>query len=225
MRVFNSPPGSNSSFSSYGLRVAALAAVVSAVAGGCSSDKTTATVDSGLNGSSTGGSGGTCASPGGTVSSAPDTHCTEADGGKIVQETSQASCHVDAGSGAGATDYGDTLNNAEGDDDDCKYHVSFTETPICENTNVTVTVTATNRTDGTPLTGASTQTEVFLTNTHLAPNTNPKTTETSPGVYSIGPIQFDRAGKWTLRFHFFETCSDALDDSPHGHAAFYINVP
>jgi hypothetical protein len=48
--------------------------------------------------------------------------------------------------------------------------------------------------------------------------------EISPGTYRVGPILFDKPGRWVVRFHFFETCFDA-PDSPHGHAAFYIQVP
>jgi len=36
---------------------------------------------------------------------------------------------------------------------------------------------------------------------------------------------FDKSGRWVVRFHFFESCSDVPDDSPHGHVAFYIDVP
>ena len=32
-------------------------------------------------------------------------------------------------------------------------------------------------------------------------------------------------GKWTVRFHFNEICCDVNSDSPHGHAAFFVNVP
>ena len=51
------------------------------------------------------------------------------------------------------------------------------------------------------------------------------TEETSPGTYKIGPIVFDRPGGWVVRFHFFGSCDDYLDTSPHGHAAFFVTVP
>jgi hypothetical protein len=41
----------------------------------------------------------------------------------------------------------------------------------------------------------------------------------------VGPIVFDQPGKWVVRFHFFENCDDLVEDSPHGHAAFYVQVP
>jgi hypothetical protein len=28
-----------------------------------------------------------------------------------------------------------------------------------------------------------------------------------------------------VRFHFYEDCLDLLPDSPHGHAAYFIDVP
>jgi hypothetical protein len=46
-----------------------------------------------------------------------------------------------------------------------------------------------------------------------------------PGTYSVGPVRFDQAGRWFVRFHFYETCSDAPEDSPHGHVAFWVDVP
>ncbi len=163
--------------------------------------------------------------------------------GVPAQPTSQADCHLtaaaDAGPGAGGgavSDYGVTMFDSEGDDDDCKYHVKWTATPIGENEDVTFTVVATNKTDNSPLTGpapttgvaagANVYAEVYLNDTHPAPNDRTQTSdETTPGTYAVGPIQFDAPGKWTVRFHFFEDCSDIADDSPHGHAAFYVDVP
>jgi hypothetical protein len=166
--------------------------------------------------------GGPSGPAGGPVSGALDTHCTLPDGGMLVQPTSQADCKV---SGTGATDLGNTMFNSEGDDDDCKYHVKFTVSPVYENSDVNFTVTATKKTDGTPAVGANVDPEVFLDTTHPAPNSNTHTTESPPGTYHVGPIHFDKAGKWTMRFHFFEQCDDSIPTSPHGHAAFFIDVP
>lgn len=157
--------------------------------------------------------------PGGPVAGAQDVHCN----GVPPQVVDLSSCNLNAD--AGAPDYGPTNYNSSADDDDCKYHVSFTQTPIYENTNVTFTVTATYLTDGGPATGANTITEVFLNDTHPAPNSGTTTTESPAGVYTIGPILFDAAGQWTVRFHLHENCQDATDDSPHGHAAFFMAVP
>jgi hypothetical protein len=65
---------------------------------------------------------------------------------------------------------------------------------------------------------------VFLDPTHPANVSGVTTTESAPGVYTLGQLMFPSAGKWTVRFHFFENCTD-LPASPHGHAAFYIEVP
>ena len=157
--------------------------------------------------------------PGGPVAGAEDTHCN----GVLPQVVDLSSCNLPAD--AGAPDYGPTMYNAAGDDDDCKYHVFFTQTPVYESTNVQFTLTAVYLTDGGPATGANTIMEVYLNDTHPAPNSGATTAETSPGVYSIGPILFDEPGQWTVRFHLHENCQDATDDSPHGHAAFYMAVP
>ena len=80
------------------------------------------------------------------------------------------------------------------------------------------------RADGKPVLGAEPDSDVFLNDTHAAPNAGTKSAEKGNGVYEIGPIRFDQPGQWTVRFHFFGICPDA-PDSPHGHAAFYVNVP
>jgi hypothetical protein len=173
------------------------------------------------------------------VTGAPDTHCNK----KPTQTTSQASCHPDAaaptadastdgGAADGGTDdggtvnpYGNTMYGAEGDDDDCKYHLKWASTSIAQNSDVTFQVTATRKTDNQPATAAKPRLEVYLNDTHPAPNTKQAPTETSPGTYSVGPIRFDASGQWTVRFHLYEDCGDLLGDSPHGHAAFFVNVP
>jgi hypothetical protein len=152
-----------------------------------------------------------------------DTHCSLPDGGVVAQVTDLSTCNLPAD--AGTTDYGATLYNSAGDDDDCKYHVSFTETAVRRNQHVNFTVTATTKVDGQPATGADIIAEVFLNDTHPAPNSGQATSEKPGGVYDVGPIVFDAAGRWTVRFHLHEDCQDATDDSPHGHAAFYIDVP
>jgi hypothetical protein len=162
---------------------------------------------------------------GGPVTGAADTHCTEADGGTIVQATSQADCNATGGDTNNPSDYGDTMFNAEGDDDDCKYHVKWSASAVRENSNVTFTVIATNKSDGSATHNANVIPEVFLNSTHPAPNTNYTTVENPTGTYAIGPLQFDAPGQWTVRFHLFEQCADELDDSPHGHAAFFVSVP
>jgi hypothetical protein len=160
---------------------------------------------------------------GGPVAGPEDSHCSLPDGGVRSQVVTLASCHLPLD--AGTAVYGTTNFNAEANDDDCKYHVAFTVSPVQENLNVTFTVTAATLADGLPATGAGTLAEVFLNDTHPAPNSGQATTEESGGIYQIGPILFDSPGQWTVRFHLHEECQDASDDSPHGHAAFYVSVP
>lgn len=143
--------------------------------------------------------------------------------------------------------YGYTHYGTEGDDDDCKYHVSYTYSPICENNGTYFVVQATYQTAhpyvGAPLTGASTYAEVCYEGTQVdtvsmagqthpapasdgrPPNGNQQVVEGPPGTYTIGPVEFDASGFWTVRFHFNEFCCDVAPDSPHGHSAFHISVP
>jgi hypothetical protein len=161
---------------------------------------------------------------GGAVSGPQDTHCSLPDGGVMAQVVDLSTCH-EAVADAGAPDYGDTQYNSVSNDDDCKYNVGFTNTPVYRNYNVTFTVTASTLTDGKPATGEAISAEVFLSSSHPAPNSGQETTEVGGGKYTVGPIQFDAAGQWTVRFHLHEECQDATPDSPHGHVAFYIAVP
>jgi len=170
-----------------------------------------------------------CPAGGGPVASdsGPDDHCIDEDGGQIIQVADV--CPMGPGDAEVADDAameelpGPRPGNVS-DDDDCKYHVTFTNTCVARNLNVTFTVTATVRGSNAPLTGAATSAEVFLNDTHPAPNSGQRTTENN-GVYTIGPIRFDASGLWTVRFHFYEMCDDTVENSKHGHAAFLINVP
>jgi hypothetical protein len=161
---------------------------------------------------------------GGPVAGAVDTHCTLPDGGVKAQPISLSSC-APTGADAGTIDYGPTQYNSEADDDDCKYHVKWSSTGVQQNNDATFTVTATQKAAGTPATGANVDLEVFLNDTHPAPNSGQHTTENGNGTYTIGPVRFDAAGQWTIRFHLHEECADEAPDSPHGHAAFYLHVP
>jgi hypothetical protein len=169
---------------------------------------------------------------GGPAPGSADMHCIDPDTGELMtQTTSQSDCQFrpppDAAgtTGSDESDYGATMYGTEGNDDDCKYHVTWSATPIYENYDVYFTVVATFLTDNTTVTGANIYAEVFLGDTHTAPPTNQTTVENPPGTYKVGPIQFDEMGEWTVRFHLFENCLDYADDSPHGHAAFFIDVP
>lgn len=219
---------------------------------GCSNDATTTpgSTDAGAGGSSAGGSkstggstsaggskstggstgtgptgGAACASPGGPTTDPADDHCGP-DSGAIVQETGACVTEAPTTADAGPEEqtpgpWGGTASA----DDDCKYDVGYTVTPVCENNDVTFTLTMKKRTDHSAVTGAGPSLEVLDPAGIPAAEGSATASETSPGVYKITPIHFNKKGKWTIRFHFFESCSDTPEDSPHGHAAFFINVP
>jgi hypothetical protein len=200
--------------------------------------------------SSSSTSGGTVAdSPSGVVIGPPDHHCVSDDGGLTIQPIgvcdvsdpslmppNAASCGLtfndDAGvptssadGGVATSDYGPTMYGSAGNDDDCKYYISWISTPIKENVDTYFTVTALRLEDMQPATCATIIPDTSLTISH-PPAAAPKpSVELSPGVYKVGPIPFDAPGIWTVRFHLFEECGDSRDDSPHGHAAFFVQVP
>jgi hypothetical protein len=150
-------------------------------------------------------------------------------------------CHPDAAApdAGGSCPYNMTVFGQESDDDDCKYHVKWSSTSICEQTTpgvgaVNVKVVVTHEGDGSPLTGANTVVEFFTTtpgdadcdnmSVHPGFNSGVTLTEGPPGTYT-GPLYFDAPGQWTMRFHFHEECADIFPDSPHGHAAYHLTVP
>ena len=189
---------------------------------------------------------------GGPVLGAEDAHCA----GRAAEEVDPAACHAaapeegeggasgegEAGNGAGGSDcnqthdaeYGDTLPNSEGDDDDCKYHVSWTSTPIRRNQDVTFTVRAADLSTADPLQSLPgdhalpLSVEVYQpcepTRLGLAQNFKAEFSEISAGLYEGGPLRFDQPGRWVVRFHLFEECDDG-EGSPHGHIAFFVDVP
>ncbi|MEO8875710.1 MAG: hypothetical protein ABI461_08995, partial [Polyangiaceae bacterium] len=135
-------------------------------------------------------------------------------------------------------DYGKTQFGSEGDDDDCKYHLKWSTTEVCEGTpGVTFTVSVVDKVDGKPVTGVpeGLVTEAFVPtdpnaecdtqSTHPSPSVaNLIESPAGSGTY-VGKIVFDAPGNWTVRFHIHEECADVLEDSPHGHAAFRVAVP
>jgi hypothetical protein len=148
-------------------------------------------------------------------------------GGAGGQGAATSSSGGAGGDDSGAEENAAVLYNASGDDDDCKYRVSWMSTPITENKDVMFTVTLTRLADNRPATGAQVTPEVTLDESHISPSTDIGSMESpaGSGVYKVGPIRFDQAGRWVVRFHFFEDCSDVPADSPHGHAAFFVSVP
>lgn len=172
---------------------------------------------------------GTCEGGGGPVTSTmPDDHCKDPSGMEITQEVGMCKTSAEEDDAAsGDEEQYVTSYGSEGNDDDCKYHVSFTNTCIKLNQPVSFTVQLAHKSDGTPATGAApSHPEIFLADgSHPSPSNRFTAPEGPPGTYQIGPIVFDRSGRWVVRFHFFEECSDIPEDSPHGHASFYIDVP
>jgi hypothetical protein len=190
--------------------------------------------------------------PGGPVVGVADSHCE----GQPLGVADPTKCGAsgdtaaggaaddgDTGSTAGAADctlthdaaYGATLFNTEGDDDDCKYHASFTVTPVRLNEDVTFTVSAIDKTSMQPLAPLAdgdlplARVEVYqpcdLAHRPPLEDFSAKLAATSmPGTFTAGPFKFDEPGRWVVRFHFYEECFDQ-DNSPHGHIAFFIDVP
>ncbi|HVY38712.1 MAG TPA: hypothetical protein VHM31_12280 [Polyangia bacterium] len=152
-------------------------------------------------------------------------------------ESTDAGADKDAAAGkdsgadtADLGDYGPTMYGSAGYDDDCKYYVSWVSTAIKENADTYFTVTAIRAADGKPASCAGIRPDVSLSLTHGVPAPKAPASEIAPGVYKVGPIRFDAPGNapghyWTVRFHLYEECSDDPEDSPHGHAAFYVRVP
>ncbi len=196
---------------------------------------------------------GTGDSPYGLVLGPLDNHCNGRDGGQTTQAvgvcqvdtvssipSNASTCDVKFSQDGGASpadggadtgpEYGDTMYGAAADDDDCKYYISWVSTPIQENADTYFTVTAIRLADGKPATCAGIRPEAFLSTTHGAAPPKSPAAEIAPGVYKVGPLRFDAPGNtpgkyWTIRFHLYEECNDTAEDSPHGHAAFYLSVP
>ena len=120
------------------------------------------------------------------------------------------------------------LFGREADDDNCKYHVRFDNTCVALNEPVTFTLQLTRLFDDQPGTGTEpAYPEIFLADdvTHISPSNDITASEGPAGTYAIGPVLFDRSGRWVVRFHYFENCSEIPEDTPHSHVAFYIDVP
>jgi hypothetical protein len=161
---------------------------------------------------------------GGPVAGPLDRHCYDDGGGNFLSVNPNL-CASDAGASSGG--FGDTRNNSAGNDDDCKYFVSFISSEgICATNRVYFTVSLKDAIKMQPIAHAqNVRLEVFNTTTMAPVSTaTSMTSETAAGVYKIGPISFSSSGNYTIRFHFYENCS-ATPSSPHGHAAFFINVP
>jgi hypothetical protein len=182
-----------------------------------------------------GGGGGECIGGEGAVAGAADDHCVADDGSPITQVIGMCVTGGEAAEEGEEHEHEEeeeeehpTLSGREADDDDCKYRVRFENTCVARGEPVTFTLSLTRKFDGMP--GAGTMPaypEVFLAAdpSHISPSNDITAREGPAGTYEIGPIVFDQSGRWVIRFHYFEACSDLPEDSPHGHVAFYIDVP
>jgi hypothetical protein len=187
------------------------------------------------------GGGGECIGGGGPVAGENENHCIE-NGVAIANEIGACVTGAEVSEAEGAEAEGEgeheegehdedehpTLFGREADDDNCKYHVSFENTCITVNQPVTFTLTLRRLFDDQPGTGTvPSNPEIFAADdpSHISPSTNIRATERAAGTYEIGPVIFDQSGRWVVRFHYFDNCSEVPEDSPHSHAAFYIDVP
>lgn len=176
---------------------------------------------------------GQCIGGDGTVAGTNDDHCIDASGAQIANLI--GACSTSAGEEGedheheeGEEEEHPVLFGREADDDNCKYHVRFENSCIAVNLPVTFTLSLTRLFDGAP--GAGTvpsNPEIFLADDlgHISPSNDITATEGPSGTYAIGPVVFDRSGRWVVRFHYFDNCREAPPDSPHSHVAFYIDVP
>jgi hypothetical protein len=168
--------------------------------------------------------GGACVGGDGAVAGDPDTHCGPDD----TQAIGACVPSAEAAEEGEEEEEHPILSGREADDDDCKYHVRFENTCVAVNDPVTFTLTLTRKIDGAAGTGTNpAYPEIYLADdvTHISPSNDITAHEGPNGTYEIGPVIFDEPGRWVIRFHYFEDCSDVPEDSPHGHAAFYIDVP
>jgi len=113
-------------------------------------------------------------------------------------------------------------------DDDCKYDTSFSTSCLEVNKPVTLTLKLRERATGDFGKGATPDSpEIYLADNpqHISPSLGITATEGPSGQYAIKGVVFDVPGRWVVRFHYFEECSDVPADSPHGHVAYYLDVP
>lgn len=205
---------------------------------GCSSSDAPAPADTDAGpagGPVTGASDGHCAGTTVTVEPATCSGAPSPDGAGGASDSAPES----AGGASDCTqthdaEYGDTLFDSDGDDDDCKYHAAWSSTPIRLNQPVTFTITAMNKASGAalepladgvvPLTRLDVYEPCDPNRRGPTQNLSAKISETMPGVFTAGPIKFDQPGRWVVRFHWYEQCVDG-EHSPHGHIAFFVDVP
>ncbi len=175
---------------------------------------------------------------------APDDSCKGKDTGTVDAATCKSSADASdavatggdttATGDSGVIEYGPTHAGSEADDDDCKYHVKWLATGATPTDDVYFQIDLTTKADGKPASHVVAANnpivaEVYIDNgdpskNHVAPNSEPTSQESDmPGRYILGPIRFDQAARWTVRFHIYPDCDDG-DTSPHGHTAFFFDA-
>jgi hypothetical protein len=166
-------------------------------------------------GADTAGSGGAAGLDGSSDAGGPDDDAEAACGGPVPTSIADTHCATPDG---GRGDLVGAHDGTEADDDNCLFHVKMTVPCVTSSQPVNLTFEMWNLGTTNPATGAAPYIEATI-GYHPAPNTNPMTTETD-GAYTIGPILFDRTGRWTITFHFY----DAIP-SMHSHVSFHLDVP
>jgi hypothetical protein len=177
-------------------------------------------------------SGGQCVGGDGAVAGEAANHCIDESG--MQRREPIGACVTSPPVGDAPIDVEEEeedhpiLTGREADDDNCKYHVRFENTCVAVNQPVTFTLSLTRLIDSAPGTGTvPSNPEIFMENDrgHISPSNDITATEGPAGTYEIGPVVFDAPGRWVVRFHYFDNCSELQADSPHSHVAFYIDVP
>jgi hypothetical protein len=140
---------------------------------------------------------GSCGGP--VPTTVVDAHCATPDGGRGYDVPAH--------------------DGTEADDDNCMFHVTMSVPCIALNQPATFTFVLTNLAGMTPATGAAPLLDGTV-GSHPFPNTNPTATE-NDGVYTIGPVIFDRTGRWTITLHVYDTVADA---AKHSHVSFNLDV-
>ena len=166
------------------------------------------------------------------VSSIDPKQCTG--GGSDVSDDAIDTAGDATSAGDEGSEYGPTRSGSEADDDDCKYHVKWRSSGAGLNTDVYFEVDLTTLGDKKPATHVVDAqhpivVEAFVdagdpAKNHGAPNSGQTSAETATaGKYLVGPLHFDQATRWTVRFHLYSDCDDGAQ-SPHGHVAFLFDV-
>ena len=155
-------------------------------------------------------------------------------GGDAATMPDDATSGGDGGMGP-MDDEGPAMFGTSGLDDDCKYGLKWQSTGAGLNQDIWFQLDVTYAADGKPATKVAETTnpiviEAYVDNGDPTKNhpalVNGQTSQEDaavPGRYIVGPVKFDQAAQWTVRFHLYGVCNDG-ETSPHGHGAFLFAV-